>query len=242
HERLEAQLAIEKQGRDAPDAVIESLKKGELNERSWLHGVWILAHLLGADASDELFAITKGGVFGFPRVREQAIRVLADLHDPVLVEHRLDASPADDNIAKRFAEVAQERGSEATLDVVIALGRLKWAQAPNWMSKNLKSLAPVVAHAAQQTLRRCGDWPEVLRLLGSRYEPPPRTSSRSIHRVALRALADQADERVVDWLAGGLRSVTTVPRQRQEYADLLRRFWNRCASIRRTRFASRWKR
>ena len=187
YERLDAQLAIERLGRDDPIGVAAALRKHKsLNERAWLHGVWILAHLLGPQASDELFKFA-GFEYGVSRTSVQALRALADLHDPVLVEHRLDAGPADTNIAKRFSALVHWRRPQLTLEVVVALGRLKWAQAPLWMSQKLTSIEPAVAHAAQQTLRRCGDWLAVLRLLDEpsrpALPPPPSDSPKGNKRI-----------------------------------------------------------
>ncbi len=242
YERLDAQLAIEKFGRDAPATVVESLRKNRnLNERASLHSVWILAHILGTEANDELFKAARiGDFFGgdnvFPRLRTQAIRALADLHDPVLVEHRLDAGRGDAKIANGFAALAHRR-HPATFEVVVALGRMKWAQAPPWMSQNLTWLNPDVEHAAQQTLRRCGDWLAVLRLLDGSPEPPRNLVGGSLKNrvpsekpplgaalrtIALRALADQPDNEIVEGLEFRLRREANATRRR-EYADLLSR-------------------
>ncbi len=229
YERLEAQLAIERQGRDAPAVVAESLHKGKLSERGWLHGVWIIAHLLGPQASDKLFKLAQD--IELPRVQTQAIRALADLHDPVLAEHRLNAGSGPVDVAKRLAALTHSRRDDVKLEVVVALGRLKWAQAPLWMSQEFKTMDPVVAHAAQQTLRRCGDWLAVLRLLDgpSQNQPPLKHDSSEnqprlvvLRDVALRALADQADKKIVDWLEVRLQ-LAIDPTQRREYAALLSR-------------------
>jgi putative membrane-bound dehydrogenase-like protein len=242
YERLEAQLAIEKLGRDDPAGVVESLRKSRtLNERASVHFVWILAHLQGAQATDELFKMAQlgGSMVGdstFARLRTQAIRALADLHDPVLVEHRLDAGASDAMIAKRLSGLVHWRTPGATFDVLVALGRLRWAQAPLWMSQNLEWVTPEFEHAAQQTLRRCGDGFAVLRLLDgreqnlpSRFKPktigqpdPPTTPGVPLRTVALRALADQANTRIVDGLEARLRLEPNASRRR-EYADLLSR-------------------
>lgn len=243
YERLEAQLAIEKLGRDDPAAIVESLHKSRnLNERASLHYVWILVQALGLQATDELFKAARIGDFFagdnvFPRLRTQAIRALADLHDPVLVEHRLNAKQGDAKIASGLAALAHWRHPGAMFEVIVALGRMKWAQTPLWMSQNLKWVNPDVEHAAQQTLRRCGDWLAVLRLLDGSSEPPPNPlggsliksdpsqkppPGASLRTVALRALAEQADKKVVDWLEVRLQ-LATDPTQRREYAALLSR-------------------
>lgn len=228
-ERLEAQLAIERLGRDDPAAVAELLRKGNLNERGWLHGVWILTHLLGSQASDELFKLAQTD--WLPRVQTQAIRALADLHDPVLVEHRLDAAPGDAKIAQRLSGLVRWR--HLTLDVVASLGRLKWAPLPNWMSQKLTLRERSVAHASQQSLRQCGDWLAVLRLLDEPSPPLPLLVKKSdptwnqprdisLRDVALRALANQVNETIVDGLEVRLR-IERAPARRREYADLLSR-------------------
>ncbi len=227
YERLEAQLAIEKLGRDDPAMVIETLRKTRFaNERPSLHYAWILSHLLGRKATEELFEIIVAIDFttrddAYQRQRTQVIRAFADLHDPVLVEHRLDAGPMDAKIATEFASLVRPG---VTLEVVVALGRMKWSQAPLWMSRNLKKMDPVVAHAAQQTLRRCGDWLAVLRLLDGPSGVPSEEQPRQValRDVALRALADQADKRIVDWLDVRIQTADD-PTHRREYADLLSR-------------------
>lgn len=230
YERLEAQLAIEKLGRDDPAVVIETLRKNRTaNERASLHSVWIFSHLLGPQATEKLFeSIVVSDFFGgddvHQRPRIQVIRALADLHDPVLVEHRLDARPRDARIVKEFASFMPLRRPGVTLEVVVALGRMKWSQAPLWMSRNLKKMDPVVAHAAQQTLRRCGNWLAVLNLLDGPSGVPSEGQPRQVvlRDVALRALADQADKRIVDWLDVRIQTADD-PTHRREYADLLSR-------------------
>ncbi len=222
HERLEAQFTLERRGRDGPAALVESLRTANLNEPARRHVVWILAHVQGQLASDELFKFAQQE--SLPSVQIQAIRALADLHDPVLAEHRLNAGPGSVDVAKRFAALARSEQDGVMLDVVVALGRLKWAGAPLWMSEKMRAMDPVVGHAAQQTLRRCGDWLAVLRLLDGPFETfsesPPRLVA--LRDVALRALADQADKRIVDWLEVRLQ-LATDPTQRREYAQLLSR-------------------
>ncbi len=237
YERLESQLMIERQFRHDPAGVVELLQKANLNECGWLHGVWILEHVLGPGATDELFKLAT--LNALPRVQIQAIRALADLHDPMLAEHRLDAGPGDVKIAKRLAGSLHWHGP-MTLDVIVALGRLKWAQTPFWMSQDLqKWTSPPAVHAAQQTLRRCGDWLAVLRLLDEPFEPAPpalklnggspqRDRSKdadwavSLRYIALRALADQADKQVVEGLEVRIR-LANDPAVRREYASLLSR-------------------
>jgi putative membrane-bound dehydrogenase-like protein len=139
-----------------------------------------------------------------PRVRAQAVRALADLLDPVLATHRLDAPPAD---GSRLAALGKGQDPRVLLEVVVALGRLRWSGAPDWIRENVSSPDPALAHAVQQTLRRSGNWPAVLKLLDSPHRD-----------VALRALAEQAHPDIVDGLA---------PRLDREGADLLTRVYKK---------------
>src|SRR5262249_3184947 len=84
-----------------------------------------------------------------------------------------------------------------------------------WLAGNVKSIDPPLAHAAQQTLRRAGNWLAVLKLLD---EP----STEPIRAIALRAVADQYETTVVDGLIDHLRRETDATRRR-EYADALTR-------------------
>jgi putative membrane-bound dehydrogenase-like protein len=144
------------------------------------------------------------------RVRIQAIRAIADLADPVLVKHRLDAGPADPEIARRLSETAGLSFAPSIIhELVVALGRLRWAGAPAWMRKTLVTEPDVyLGHAVQQTLRRSANWPAVLEWL----------DDASLRPIALRALAEQAEPQVVD----GLIRRLDAP-YRREAADLLTR-------------------
>src|SRR5439155_14564303 len=88
--------------------------------------------------------------------------------DPVLVRHRLDAGRGDAALAERLAAFAAGRDPRVQLEAAIALGRLRWPDAPAWLRKNLKPPDPALAHAARWALRRAGNWPAVLKLL---HEP-----------------------------------------------------------------------
>ncbi len=237
YERLEAQLEIERHGRDDPGGVLQLLRKAKLNLQGRMHFVWILAHVLGSRATDELFelAMSHEEIVSYEEVRiqRQAIRALADLHDPVLVEHRLDSGSGVVNVAKRLGRLDHTRSTIAPLEIFIALGRMKWTETPLWMSQNIRWMNAAAAHAAQQALRRCGDWPAVLRLLEVRAHRPPTPplgqdpSLRpprlfGLREVALRAIANQPAPEIVNGLEGRLRTETD-PTRRREYADLLSR-------------------
>jgi putative membrane-bound dehydrogenase-like protein len=156
--------------------------------------------------SETLFRIAEGTAD--PAVRVQAIRAIADLHDPVLVTHRLDAGRADPGVAQRLAKLAPGQDPRLVLEVIVALGRLRWADAPLWLRDHFGKPDAALAHAAQQTLRRSGNWPAVLDWL----------ENDSLRPIALRALAGQAEPAVVDGLIRRLDSPW-----RREIADLLTR-------------------
>src|SRR5262249_21775132 len=80
-----------------------------------------------------------------------------------------------------------------------------------WLRSHLKRPDPALAHAAQWTLRRAGNWPAVLKLLDEPSSEPFRT-------IALRAVADQYVPQVVDGFADRLRRETD-PGRGGEYPD-----------------------
>jgi len=162
---------------------------------SRLRAVWALAR---EGKTDALHALAAGDPD--PRLRAQAVRALGDLLDPVLVQGRLDAPPAD---GSRLAALGVGQDRRVILEVVVALGRLRWSGTPAWLRENLGTPDPALAHAAQQALRRSGNWPEVLPLLDG-----------PLRDIALHALAEQADSAAVDGLIARLGTS-------REIADLL---------------------
>src|SRR5262249_452190 len=100
-------------------------------------------------------------------------------------------------------------------EVIIALGRLQWPEAPVWLKAHLKEPDGALAHAAQWTLRRAGNWPAVLKILDG-------PSAEPMHAIARRALAEQYETGVVDGLIERLKKETDPVRQRQ-HADTLAR-------------------
>jgi putative heme-binding domain-containing protein len=219
-ERCQAQEAIERQKEKGTSAVAEALKKKELSVRGRLHVVWVLAKVEGPKAVEKLFELAKTDAD--PRVQAQAVRALADLTDPVLVRHRLAAAPGDATLAARLADLAAGRDARVLLEATIALGRLRWPDAPAWLRKNLKQPDPALAHAAQWTLRRAGNWPAILKLLD---EP----SAEPIRAIAQRAAADQYNSVVVDGLIERLKKEADASRRR-DYADLLTRVYKKPAA------------
>jgi putative membrane-bound dehydrogenase-like protein len=208
-ERCDAQAAIEKRG--------GAVAKGRLGVRARLHAVWILVHLRGAAAVEDLMTIAKSDPDA--SVRAQAIRAIGDLTDPVLVRHKLDAGRGDADLAARLAALAKDQDDRVVLEVVITLGRLRWTGAPDWLRQNLAKPDNALAHAAMQTLRRSDNWPAVLKLLDEPAQVPIRS-------IALRAVAEQFEPQVVDGLIERLGKEKDAPRPR-EYADALTRVFHK---------------
>jgi putative membrane-bound dehydrogenase-like protein len=219
HERCRAQAALDKRGKEGLAAVVEALEKKRLGVPGRLHAVWLVAKL-DADAVEKLFALARTDPD--PRVQAQAVRALADLTDPVLTKHRLDSGPGDAALAERLAALAVGREPQVALEVVVALGRLRHAETPAWLRKNLNKPDAALAHAAQWALRRSGNWSAVLKLLDEPATDPLRA-------VALRAVAEQYESGLVDGLIERLKKEPEAARRR-EYADLLTRVWKKPAT------------
>ena len=144
---------------------------------------------------------------------------MADLADPVLLRHRLDAGPGDAELAARLAQLAPDRDPRVVREVVIAVGRLGWSGAPNWLHSILKDPDAALAHAAVQTMRRSANWPAILALLDQPDSVPVRA-------LALRAIADRALPAVVDGLIQRLQGERD-PARRRAYADALTRVFKK---------------
>lgn len=178
-----------------------------------VHDVWAIAKLERAVAVEKLFATAQNE--DDPRVQAQAIRALADLTDPVLVQHKLAAGAFDPDTAARLAALAVGRDPRVLLETTIALGRLRWAESPVWLTKHVTKPDAALAHATQWTLRRSGNWNAVLQLLDA-------PSSNPFRAIAKRAAAEQFQTVLVDGLIERLRQEKQPERQR-DYADLLAR-------------------
>jgi len=213
HRRVEAQTAIEREGRDGLMAVKRAMNSGKLVGLGRLHAVWILANVGGRESINDLFALAEKDQD--TRLRAQAIRALADLGDPVLVQHRLEAGRGDSALAVRLAALGVSAEPPVRLEVVIALSRLRWLQTPAWLRENLKAPDAALAHAAMQALRRSENWPTVLALLDQPDSAPLRA-------IALRAIAGQAKAEIVEGLRQRLETESN-PLRRREYADVLAR-------------------
>jgi putative membrane-bound dehydrogenase-like protein len=227
HTRVQAQESILRQGADGVKAVIDALRRKQLEVRGRAHAVWLLAAAARLPSFKEHDPV--GLLFELARadadagVRAQAVRALGDLHDPVLVRHRLDAGPGDEAVAVRLAALTEGQEPRVLLEVVVALSRMRWTALPDWLPKvlpqHLDTPDPALAHAAMQALRRSGNWPGVLRLLDMPDDNPLRP-------IALRAVAEQANAVVVDGLLERLAQERDAGRRR-DYSDLLTRVYKK---------------
>src|SRR5205085_11309953 len=107
--------------------------------------------------------------------------------------------PGDDTIARQLAALGEGADARLQREVVIALGRLKWAGTPDWLAKHLGKPDAPLAHATMQAMRSAGNWPAVLKLLDRPTDDPVRV-------IALRAIAGQYDPELVDGLIGRLKT------------------------------------
>jgi putative membrane-bound dehydrogenase-like protein len=230
-QRIEAQSALEKRdSRQVLAALQDALKQRTLGPRARAHSVWIVARAGDRSAQDLLFDVAAEDVDS--AVRIQAIRALADLGDPALAQHRLDAGPGDGEFAARLASLPDGKDPRILREVVVALARLRWHETPKWLQQHLPSEPDAaLAHAAMQSLRRCGNWTAVADLLDlpSDRSAGGSTSSvrdRPIRAIALRAAADQFDADLVDEIVARVRRESD-PTRLQQYADLLTRVWQK---------------
>lgn len=216
-ERLSDHDQIIRGGKQGLAQVRLALKTKDISERARLRAVWLLVQLQGAKALDELFDLLTTDAD--PRVQAQAVRAIADLSDPVLVKHKLEAGAGDAAIAQRLAKLAEGKDPLVLRETAIALGRLRWKDAPDWLAKMLKKPDAALAHAAMMTLRKCDNWPAVLKLLDL-------PSSEPIRAIALRSIAEQYSPDLVDGLINRLQSEKDSKCKR-EYADALTRVYKK---------------
>lgn len=208
HARIEAQTEIER--RASPGVTDLKRQLARLGVLGRLHAVWLIAR---AGDNKTLFKMAEGDPD--PRVRAQAVRAIGDIFDPLLLEHRIKAGRGDPKIAKRLAALGRGQDSQVLSEVTVALGRLRWGGAPEWLKANMGTPDPTLAHAAVQTLRRSRNWPAVLEWLDTLDNSPLRP-------IALRALAGQAEAESVDGLIHRLET-SQDSKRRREYATLLAR-------------------
>ncbi|HUE71215.1 MAG TPA: PVC-type heme-binding CxxCH protein [Pirellulaceae bacterium] len=219
-ERVEAQDEISARGREGIQELREALdEKNRFGVLARTHAVWIFARDGSEAACEKLFELAEYD--DDARVQVQAVRALADLYDPALAGGRLHGPSADPAIAARLAKLAVGKDPRVLLAIVIAVGRLKWPESPEWLRKMLagrRDVEPFLAHAAMQTLRRSGNWPLVLPLLDLPGDAPIRT-------IALRAVSGQYESEIAAGLIERLDGRDV--QRRLESADALARIWKR---------------
>ena len=124
HQRLSAQLEIQRRGPDEIDGVRHGLHSGRLGVHARMHAVWITSQARQQTAVEMLFEVAASDPD--PRVRAQAIRAIGDLTDPVLVNSRVDSGRGDKRIATRLAKLAEQADPRIVLEVLIVMHRLQW--------------------------------------------------------------------------------------------------------------------
>jgi putative membrane-bound dehydrogenase-like protein len=217
YERWDAQIALQRQGKDGWEALTRGLATNRLGVRGRLHAIWALAHQGEPSAIEQLLRIAQSDPES--SVRAQAVRAVADLADPVLTQHRLDAAPGDAALAVRLAALGKGADTIVQREVIIALGRLRWPGVPDWLRHNLGKPDAALAHSAMQALRRSENWYAILKLLDEPDGAP-------IRAIALRAVAERFEPAVVDGLIERLSTETNANR-RSEYADALTRVYRK---------------
>jgi putative membrane-bound dehydrogenase-like protein len=216
-ERWDAQMALQRLGGAGQHALSDALQRKRLGVLGRQHALWQLTHIGEQTAIDDLMRLAQSDPQ--PSIRAQAVRALADLADPVLTRHRLDAGPGDASLTARLAALDTNADQRLLREVVIALGRLRWAGLPEWLRQHLDHPDPALAHAAMQALRRCGNWSEILKLLDQPADSP-------IRAIARRATAVRFEPQVVNGLLQRLGTTKDAAR-RLEYADTLARVYKK---------------
>ena len=213
--RCEAQAAIVRMGEPAIKPLTEVLDLPSTRAR--MHAVWALAQIPHPGRVHRLLQVVDQDLA--PEVRVQAIRAIADEADTILSQDRIDAGRGRPDIANRLA--ASPRGAERAvkLEIIAALGRLRWTGTADWLRENVKEFDPPLAHAAMQALRRSANTSALLKLLDAPADDPLRA-------VALRAAAEQFDLELVDGLIKRLAQDKDAARRRA-YSDLLTRVYRR---------------
>ena len=230
HARYRAHREGRRRGEPLRQALSDAMQAGTLGPRGRGHAVWLLAH--GDEPTETLFAIASNDTHW--AVRQQVVRALADLHDPILVSDGLDVQEVPEGLAERLADLAlaPEAAPPLVRAVIVALGRFGWKRLPSWLLQHgdalgLASGDTALEHAAQQALRRTGQsgrgpssqaqssqpwWSGVLALLDD--------ATGTLRQIAVRALARRFDVDVADDLISRLAGALE-PAHRAEAADLL---------------------
>ena len=211
HQRVAAQLEIQKRGSTAVSELVTALENDQLTTRARLHAIWIVALTAHETVPDVLLALAESD--SDARVQVQAIRAIGDLTDPILKDNHLDSGAGDQRLAGRIAKIAEQADPCVVLEAIIVMRRLRWPATPEWLVSHWSAQDSALDHAAQQALRNCSNWPEVIRLL----DESPR-----FRRIALHAIVEQRTTFLVDQLIERLKQDDN-PAHRREYVDALSR-------------------
>jgi putative heme-binding domain-containing protein len=211
HQRVAAQLEIQRRGAAGIAEVVSVLEAGQLELHGRLHAIWIIAQMAQDGVADVLFNLAASD--SDARVQAQAIRAIGDLTDPILKGDRVNTGRGDQHIAERIAKIAEHADPRVVLEALIVMRRLRWSTAPEWIASRFSGQDPALDHAAQRALRNASNWPAVARLL----DVSPR-----LQQLALRAIAEQRVAYLADQLIERLKQDEN-PEHRREYADTLAR-------------------
>ena len=212
--RCEAQHALESRSKNGLPAIAAALAKNELGITGQYHTVWIMAKIEGPAAARKTAqpgedgprpARAGSGTAGRRRSCRPCSRRSSTGRGPRRCCDRRPYRRGWPRVPIHGCNLKQSSPWAA------CTGRA----APDWLRKNLKKPDSSLAHAAQGTLRRCGNWPAVLKLLD---EP----SGEPLREIARRACAEQYENQVVDGLIERLKQDSDA-RRRGEYAELLAR-------------------
>jgi putative membrane-bound dehydrogenase-like protein len=152
HERMRAQAALIKKGREALDAVTAALANPKADPVARRHLVWALDGIAGGspEATLPLLEVLKAPVAD---LRAQAARALGERSVPIAVEPLL--------------ALLKDPEPTVRLQAVIALGRIGDAAAVPALLPPLADPDAFLAFSARVALRRIGDWGAAARGLGS---------------------------------------------------------------------------
>ena len=198
-------------------ALWHCMLKEQLERRGKSHAVWLLA--ARGDPYSEKILWELAEKDQDPSVQAQAVRALADWHDPVFVDDRLDSKRCDERVADRIAKIGIGADAVVILEVVQALGRLHWPGTVAWLRSHLVVPDRTLDHATMQTMRRVDHWPSVMALLD-------QPTSSALRKLALRAVTDQFQPKVVDGTIARLEKETGISRQ-QQYVEVLSRVYRK---------------
>ncbi len=224
HERFAAQLAIEARGDAAIEAVAQALADGSLTTVGELHAVWILTQARGTEALETLLSVAQQ-TDRSPRVRVAAVRAIADLADPVLVQDRLGARGDGHAVTEKLAALEVAPGdSRLRRELILAFGRIHWPGLPSWLAERMTPDSDATSddalqHAAMFALRQSKNWSALLRFLDLPRGAPTR-------RLALQALDGQYSSAVTNGLVERLEAERRGDRQR-EYTEILARLYKK---------------